>query len=338
VATPIWAAESADTTSAVTSSSIYSSGAFRFRDITSGSNRFSTLVGFDLATGRGSWATTVPAAPTGLSATAGTGQVSLSWGASAGASTYDVYRGTTSGGESTTPVATGLTGSSYADTGVSSGKNYYYEVEAVNLSGLSSPSNQASQSSTGAGPPAAPSNLTATPSSGQVALSWTAVPSTTSYEVLRGTASNSLSSYANPTTNGYTDTGVTAGKTYYYEVEAVNGSLTSSPSNEASALVPSGSSGGGGLVGGLVAQISKRCFFRSCTFTSTSTDSVATITAYSWSGGNGVSGSGSSVSHSYTATGSWSVTLTVTDSKGSTASATVNVSCGGFSSFVTSCS
>jgi subtilase family serine protease len=336
VATPIWAAESADTTGAITSSTIYSSGSIRFRDVTSGSNGFSTLVGFDLATGRGSWATTAPAAPTGLSATAGTGHVSLSWSASAGASTYDVYRGTTSGGESTTPVATGLTSASYADTGVSSGKNYFYEVEAVNTNGFSSPSNEASQSSTGSGPPAAPTNLTATPSSGQVALSWTAVPSTTSYEVLRGTASNSLSSYANPTTNGYTDTGVTAGKTYYYEVEAVNGSLTSSPSNEASALVPSGSSGGGSG-GGLVAHISKSCFFRSCTFTSTSTDSVATITAYSWSGGNGVSGSGSSVSHSYTATGSWSVTLTVTDSKGSTASTTVNVSCGGFSSFVTSC-
>src|SRR5207248_10817492 len=40
-------------------------------------------------------------APT-LTATAGTGAVDLSWTAVSGATSYDVYRGTTAGGESTT--------------------------------------------------------------------------------------------------------------------------------------------------------------------------------------------------------------------------------------------
>src|SRR5207248_1518750 len=43
-------------------------------------------------------------APT-LTATAGTGAVDLSWTAVSGATSYDVYRGTTAGGESTTPLA-----------------------------------------------------------------------------------------------------------------------------------------------------------------------------------------------------------------------------------------
>ena len=40
-----------------------------------------------------------PGAPTGLTATAGTSQVSLAWNAVSGATSYNLYRGTTSGGE-----------------------------------------------------------------------------------------------------------------------------------------------------------------------------------------------------------------------------------------------
>src|SRR5205814_1962157 len=42
----------------------------------------------------------VPAAPTGLAATAGNAQVLLTWTATPGAATYNVHRGTTPGGES----------------------------------------------------------------------------------------------------------------------------------------------------------------------------------------------------------------------------------------------
>lgn len=44
-----------------------------------------------------------PPAPTGLTATAGSGQVALSWSASSGASYYNLYRGTSPGGEGATP-------------------------------------------------------------------------------------------------------------------------------------------------------------------------------------------------------------------------------------------
>ena len=87
---------------------------------------------------------TLPPAPTGLTAKAGRGQVSLSWKASAGAASYNVYRGTTPGGENATPIAKGVTVTSFTDRGVASGTTYYYKVAAVNSIGTSGFSNEAS--------------------------------------------------------------------------------------------------------------------------------------------------------------------------------------------------
>jgi hypothetical protein len=88
--------------------------------------------------------TTAPGAPTGLSATAGSASVSLSWTASSDATSYNVYRGTTAGGESTTAIASGITTTSYSDTGLTNGKEYYYKVAAVNGGGTSALSSEAS--------------------------------------------------------------------------------------------------------------------------------------------------------------------------------------------------
>ena len=84
---------------------------------------------------------TTPAAPTGLTAAPGNSQVSLSWNASSSAASYNLYRGTSSGGE--TLVASGITGTSYTDTGRTNGDNYYYKVTAVNSAGASGFSNEA---------------------------------------------------------------------------------------------------------------------------------------------------------------------------------------------------
>jgi len=84
-----------------------------------------------------------PAAPTGLTAVAGNAQIALSWTAVPGAASYNVYRGTTAGGESTTPIYTGITGTTKIDTGLTNGTAYYYKVKAVNASGTSGYSNEA---------------------------------------------------------------------------------------------------------------------------------------------------------------------------------------------------
>jgi hypothetical protein len=74
------------------------------------------------------------AVPTEVEAHAGAGgKMSVSWKAAAGATSYNVYRSTTSGGEGTTPIGS-TTSTSYTDTGLTSGPPtlYYYTVAAVN--------------------------------------------------------------------------------------------------------------------------------------------------------------------------------------------------------------
>jgi fibronectin type 3 domain-containing protein len=83
-----------------------------------------------------------PLAPTGLTATAGNAQVSLTWNASSGATSYHVKRSTTNG-SGYAQVATPTT-TSFADSGLTNGTTYYYVVTAVNSAGESSNSNQAS--------------------------------------------------------------------------------------------------------------------------------------------------------------------------------------------------
>jgi hypothetical protein len=87
------------------------------------------------------------AAPTGLMAIAGsTTTVNLSWTAGAGPITgYNVYRGTTAGGEAATPIATlPPTATSYTDSGRVAGNTYYYTVKAINYPAVSAASTEAS--------------------------------------------------------------------------------------------------------------------------------------------------------------------------------------------------
>ena len=88
----------------------------------------------------------LPGAPTSLSATAASGaQINLSWTAASGTVTsYSVFRGTTQGGESTTPIATGVTTTTYADGSLNAGTKYWYQVAAVNATGQGPDSNETS--------------------------------------------------------------------------------------------------------------------------------------------------------------------------------------------------
>ncbi len=92
----------------------------------------------------------VPAAPAGLTATAGNAKVELSWTASSGATSYNVKRATTSGGPYTI-VAAGVTATSYTNTGLANGTTYYYVVSAVNSAGESANSAQVAATPSGGG-------------------------------------------------------------------------------------------------------------------------------------------------------------------------------------------
>jgi len=105
-------------------------------------------------------AVTVPGAPTGLTATSGNTAVTLGWSApanngGAAISGYNVYEGTTPGGEATTAVSTanltGCTSSQCTVTGLTNGARYSFTVKAVNATGPSAASNESS--ATPAAPP-----------------------------------------------------------------------------------------------------------------------------------------------------------------------------------------
>jgi len=176
------------------------------------------------------------ATPVGLTATAGNAIVTLSWTASAGATSYNVYRGTTSFGQSATPIASGIAGTMYADAAVTNGVTYFYRVAAFNAGGNSPEGNQASAMPVA--PPAVPTGLTATAGVGSVTLNWTASAGAATYNIYRGTTSFGES--ATPIATGivpttYVDTGLTPGTTYYYRIAAFNAGGNSAEGNQASA-------------------------------------------------------------------------------------------------------
>jgi len=83
-----------------------------------------------------------PGSPQNVSLSgAGHHDVILSWIASGTSEnvTYNIYRGTTSGGESSTPLnATPISGTTYVDESVAPGATYYYVVRAIGSNGVES--------------------------------------------------------------------------------------------------------------------------------------------------------------------------------------------------------
>ena len=166
-----------------------------------------------------------PPAPT-VTATPGNGQVTLTWTASTGATSYAVARSVTSGtGYATIQVVS--VGTTFSDLNVVNGTTYYYVITASNGSCSSGNSVEVFAAPT-CTPPAAPTGIVATPANGAVALAWTAPTGAVSYRILRSTTSGSgYVLVGTSSTPAYTDTTVANGTTYYDVLTASNGSCNS---------------------------------------------------------------------------------------------------------------
>ena len=109
--------------------------------------------------GGGGTCSTVPSAPSGLTATTSSSSViNLSWTpdtapANCTISSYNVFRSTTSNftPSSSNQIASGVTATSYSSTGLTASTTYYYKIEAVDSDGTSAASAQASAKTSSAG-------------------------------------------------------------------------------------------------------------------------------------------------------------------------------------------
>ncbi|HET6385052.1 MAG TPA: protease pro-enzyme activation domain-containing protein [Armatimonadota bacterium] len=162
-----------------------------------------------------------PDAPTSLMAAPTDSAVTLTWTAPARAETYNIKRSLTSG-SGYLPVQTGVSKTTYVDTGLINGTQYFYVVSASGVGGEGSDSNEAS--ATPVPRPGVPTGLSANPSNAQVQLSWNTTPTADSYSVKRSVTSGSgyTTLKSGLTTPTYNDTTVKNGTRYYYVVSATN--------------------------------------------------------------------------------------------------------------------
>lgn len=153
-----------------------------------------------------------------------TSQVSLSWTASSNATNYDLYR-------NGTLYAANIVGTSYTNTIVTAGSSYSYTVTAKNGNGSTSNSNGAqSIVATNCATPGSFTltvNTTCNATASQVSLSWTAATNATNYDLYR----NGVLYASNIAGTSYTNTVVTVGTTYTYNVKAKNTNGTTDNSN-----------------------------------------------------------------------------------------------------------
>jgi fibronectin type 3 domain-containing protein len=181
---------------------------------------------------------TPPAAPTGVTAS-GTTQTgtTISWTASSGATSYTILRATTSGGPYTS-VGTSAT-TSFAVTGLTCNTAYFFVVQASNgtcASGNSAQVAVTTAACTVCTPPAAPTGVT-TSGATQTGLtvSWTASSGATSYTILRSTTSGGpYTSVGTSATTSFADSGLTCATSYFYVVQASNGTCASGNSAQGS--------------------------------------------------------------------------------------------------------
>ena len=181
-------------------------------------------------------APTVPGAPTDLSATPKSGQVSLSWSApsSNGGGSIDHYIVYQNGTEIAQPTSTDAVVS-----GLTNGVSYTFTVAAHNAAGKGSQSSSVSATpvalTTVITVPGSPGGLTAIPGNAQVALSWSAPVSDGGAAIDHYVVYRDGTEVQQSTGTSATITGLTNGQSYDFSVAANNSEGTGSRSSGVSA-------------------------------------------------------------------------------------------------------
>ena len=194
----------------------------------------------------------VPDAPMSLTASPGNTTVMLAWAAPANGgspiSGYNLYEGTTPGGESATPINGGTLnpGTTLAVTGLTNAQKYYFTAKAVNAIGSSVASSE-TWAIPAATVPGAPTGVMASGANSSAIVSWTAPSSVGGSAISRYTvtAADSTASARGGQTCTWSSGplscalgGLVNGDSYNFIVTATNSLGTSAPSNASSAVIP----------------------------------------------------------------------------------------------------
>ena len=228
-----------------------------FHDITTGSTQFQSAgVGYDLATGRGSpvadalipylanygnsggTTLTAPAAPTGLTAQAvSTSQINLSWTASTGATSYNIYE--LQNGQAVLIGSVGSGSTSFAVSNLSTATTYSFAVAAANAAGSTMSGWVQATTAAPIVTVSAPTGVKATATSSTVAhVAWAATSGATGYLVYEWNGAQAVQMASVGAAATSVDIGGQApGTTEYFYVTAYNANSSAS-SNWVSIVMP----------------------------------------------------------------------------------------------------
>ena len=149
--------------------------------------------------------------------------VDLSW--VAGADYYQLYRNTSDDQKNASLIAEKITQSNYSDIGLKANSNYYYWLKACNEADECSELSASLHASTLALPSQPSVPILSLVNSSTISLSWSPSLNADHYQLYRNTSDDSntanLLSSAVKSTN-YSDTGLSAGVTYYYWLKSCN--------------------------------------------------------------------------------------------------------------------
>ena len=170
-----------------------------------------------------------PDAPT-LAATAGDGEITISWQTVAGATHYEIW--VRQGDDPWTQAndnALTATATSFTHTGLTDGETYFYTGRTVNASGTKSP--WAPQVEATVNPDLAAPVLTATAGANQIAINWEAVTGAAAYELWAWEETEDWVQLddGSLTATSYAHSELTAGITYFYQIRSLTSEGVAGP-------------------------------------------------------------------------------------------------------------
>ncbi|MDR0644925.1 MAG: glycosyl hydrolase 53 family protein [Treponema sp.] len=179
---------------------------------------------------------TPPLVPANFHATSTTiDSVTLAWNASYSADKYALYRASSAEGPWDTPVADNITETTYADTDLTPGTTYYYQVKAHNEHGWGDPGTLTESTKALTAPAGFRVNTVNTDS---ISLDWNTVADATAYKIYHTGPVESeptendytqLVSDLGSGNTGYDHAGLGSGETHYYKICAVFGNHGEGP-------------------------------------------------------------------------------------------------------------